>query len=341
MSILNINSLSKQDTGILNQGEMCAAQNSLSIASIVSSAISLIPIPAVRLVGALAGRVCALCSVGFEQKMAVTEKCIRAVPLLLGGIAVVTGSPVIFVVAMAIDALLHLAQTVKAFKEGEKTKGALQLGIVAIQALVMAAILAASWQIMFAAAALSACLLLVGGVKAALSKDYVQAIKQSLTMLLTLAGAVSLIPTFRTIPIVSANFEVRAMNGGKRHITIEENGKIIARHFQFLGAPPAKFSLSARTQEDLANQIQKHEMLYKEKISSNPFYMSRWYGQTLETAKFDDLRNVELGRHYTQTNSKWYNVDRVYTADRIYEQTGGLSVNQFATLPLSLESIKL
>lgn len=153
------------------QKALPGVQKGLLIATVACATISLIP--PLRLAGTLALRVVAFLSSSAncaEQWSKDTPscrflKCIKMTAVAIGLLAVAASSAALVVVSLIANIGIQVMNLMKNLYQGNYSKALIHFGMIIIDSLVLAAMLTHAWELMVAAAAVSALAMLIIGYK--------------------------------------------------------------------------------------------------------------------------------------------------------------------------------
>ncbi len=156
------------ETGI-QSGQTSKVQRGLRVMAIACAALSLIP--PLRLPSALAAHSLILLSTSLSCTQRADSKWGRFVQFsrvgisALGIVAIGAGLPVLIAASLTADIGIQAISAFKAAANGKKNEALMHVAIIVIDALALAGILAGSWQLMVAAAAISAFVMVLFAIK--------------------------------------------------------------------------------------------------------------------------------------------------------------------------------
>ena len=142
----------------------------LQIAIVASEIISMFPV--LRLAGSITSKAISFLSTCFECSeksnnviMRTVIKCLQLAIIVLGIVSIAIASPLLIVVALAIDIAHHIFYTINSFYNHNTEKGLLYLANCIILTFTLAGIAAGSWQVLVTATALSIVLMALTAIK--------------------------------------------------------------------------------------------------------------------------------------------------------------------------------
>lgn len=303
-----------------------AVQKGLLVLSVATAVISLIP--PVRLAGALATRSIALLSSTLDGAKQATRKdhwsnkaasCAKVAIVALGLAGLAAASPALLIASLASDVGLQAIEMVRSAWKGDGDKALAHFAILVVDSLVLGAVVAGSWQLMVAAAAVNA-FVMIGFFSAATrnwdkSKKWTDCIEPLCYASMSILGIATAVIAFKGTYRTNTNSKFSVKNTTGEPIKLyDKQGKLVGT------VMPGESTTLEVPYKNTLQHTKTHFIGIGEHIAAVPVNE----GSYLQGISFDPKTEAMI-------NTKW-DAASIDTIDVVYKHP--LPVENFPKIPI-------